>query len=91
MQETVQTEQVTETSGTVVFGKEGLNNPTPRWATWTFRGEFIANKVFMFWLSATHLINPEHLPEIILALTAIDSAFWLAARFVGVKKSDFEI
>lgn len=83
-------EKTVPVTGKTVFGIGGLNSPTPKWATWCFRGEFIANKFIMLWLSATHLIPPTKLPEIILALTIIDGAVWTAARFVGVKKSDFE-
>ena len=90
MSDKIETEQIVPTTGTTKFGIQGLQNPTPQWATWCFRGEFIANKFIMLWLSATHLVPAAKLPEIILALTIIDGAVWTLARFVGVKKSDLE-
>lgn len=78
--------------GTLKFGVEGLLNKTPEVVTWIFRTEFILNKVFLFWLSSTKLLGNMRwdIQEVLLIVTAIDMATWLAARFFGIKKSDME-
>lgn len=75
-------------TGTTVFGIAGLQNPTPKWATWVFRIEFFANKALMMFLSGTHSIPPEQLNEWILWTTIIDTIFWAFARQVGIQKPE---
>jgi hypothetical protein len=61
--------------------------PTPVWATWLFRGEFIINKCLMMYLSGTtHTIVD--LKNDILILTIVDFGVWMFAKSIGVKKSD---
>jgi len=79
-----------QVAGEVKFGTEGLKHPTPMWATWIFRTEFILNKVFCFWLASTGVIQGDAVKETLLVVTCIDAFVWGMARFVGVKKSDFE-
>lgn len=73
----------------VVTGKvvPSFTLPTPIWATWFFRGEFIINKGLMLYLSGTsHTIVD--LKNDILILTIIDICVWTLAKSIGVKKED---
>lgn len=70
--------------GTVV---PSFKLPSPIWATWFFRLEFIINKCLMMYLSGTtHTIVD--LKNDILILTIIDFGVWMFAKSIGVKKSD---
>lgn len=74
---------------TTVKGKTvpSFTLPTPVWATWVFRGEFIINKCLMMYLSGTtHTIVD--LKNDILILTIIDFGVWMFAKSIGVKKAD---
>lgn len=70
--------------GTVVAS---FKLPSPVWATWFFRGEFIINKCLMMYLSGTtHTVVD--LKNDILILTIVDFGVWMLAKSIGVKKSD---
>lgn len=85
-----QVEVHSEVTGKTVFGMEGIKNPTPLWATWIFRTEFVLNKALLYYLSATSLVPASHLKEVILFVTTVDLAVWGMGRLVGVKKESFE-
>jgi hypothetical protein len=71
-------------TGTTVLS---FTKPTPVWATWIFRGEFIINKCLMMYLSGTtHTVVD--LKNDILILTIIDFGVWMLAKSIGVKKAD---
>lgn len=84
IQEVEKTEMVT--GKTVV----SLNLPTPKWATWIFRTEFVLNKAAMMYLSGTGSIPADKIKEYILILTIVDFVVWVAGRFLGVKKQTIE-
>lgn len=67
-----------------------FNHPTPKWATWIFRTEFVLNKALTMYLSGTALIPADKLKEWFLIMSIIDFITWFSARSVGVKKADFE-
>ena len=67
-----------------------LNLPTPKWATWIFRTEFVLNKAALMYLSGTGAIPPEDVKEYILILSIVDFVVWIAGRFLGVKKQTIE-
>lgn len=67
-----------------------LNLPTPKWATWIFRTEFVLNKAAMMYLSGTGSIPPEKIKEYILILTIVDFVVWVGGRLLGVKKQTIE-
>jgi hypothetical protein len=75
-------------TGKTVYGIAGLQNPTPKWATWLFRGEFLLNKGLTIILAGTHAIPQDKLAEYILWVTAIDTVFWAFARQVGIQKPE---
>lgn len=76
----------------IVQGKTVLsfNHPTPKWAVWSFRVEFVINKALMMYLTGTAALQPEKTKEWLLIMGIIDFVVWFAARSVGVKKSEFE-
>lgn len=91
MTDNKETVQVTKEipKGKLTFGN--VNNPTPMWATWLFRIEFVASKAVLMWITATTLItNPTTVKELVLILTVIDFATWGFGRLIGVKKADYE-
>lgn len=67
-----------------------LNLPTPKWATWIFRTEFVLNKALCMYLSGTGAIAPEKVKEYLLIITIVDFVVWVAGRFLGVKKQTIE-
>lgn len=76
----------------IVQGKTVLSftHPTPKWATWIFRTEFVANKALTMYLTGTGALPPEKVKEWLLIMTIIDFITWFAARSIGVKKTQFE-
>lgn len=79
--QSVETEEVVKGHTVLSF-----THPTPMWATWAFRTEFILNKAAMMWLGGTALIPPEKVKETVLILTIVDFVVWFVARGLGVKK-----
>lgn len=77
----VETEETVK--GHTVFS---FKHPTPLWATWAFRTEFILNKAAMMWLGGTALIPQNKVKELVLIMTIVDFVVWFAARSLGVKK-----
>ncbi len=86
----VDAQVVEPTRGTTKFGVGQLSNPTPMWATYLFRAEFILNKVLLFVLSASSLFTPEQVKESLVWIGAVDLAVWTFGRFLGVSKDEFE-
>lgn len=39
------------------FGLNQINNPSPDWASWIFRGYFIISKAFIGWAAAVTLFS----------------------------------
>lgn len=68
-----------------------FNLPTPKWATWTFRTEFVLNKAITMYLTGTGAVEPERVKEYLLIMGILDFIVWFAARSIGVKKNEFEI
>jgi hypothetical protein len=64
--------------------------PTPKWATYVFRTEFVLNKALTMYLSGTGALPPEKVKEWLLIMSIVDFITWFAARSIGVKKTDFE-
>lgn len=64
--------------------------PTPMWATWVFRTEFILNKAMTMYLTGTGAIEPDKVKEYLLIMSIVDFLVWLAARGVGIKKQTIE-
>ena len=85
----VEVTDIKSTKGKTYFGKTGLRNPTPMWATWIFRTEFVINKAVLMILGASSAFTPEQVKESIVWIAAIDYAVWQIAKFIGVKKEDF--
>jgi len=95
MAEQLPTDTVVETVKTVKgtlkwAGNGGLSNPTPSWALWIFRIEFILNKVFVFILGSSSLFTANEVKESLVWIAAIDLATWLFAKQFGIKKEDIE-
>lgn len=82
---TVQVEREMRGKTVVSFSK-----PTPMWATWIFRVEFLLNKAILMVLSASHLWTPEQVKESLIWIAAIDFFVWGIARGLGVDKNQFE-
>ena len=83
--------QTTEVQTTeIVKGKTvaSFNLPTPMWATWIFRTEFVLNKMAMMYLAATDRISTADVKEYLLIATILDFGVWAFARSIGVKKKD---
>lgn len=76
--------------GTTRFGLNQVVKPTPMWATWVFRIEFLLNKTFMIWVAATSSIPKEHLNEIILYASLIDGFVWGIGKFIGISKDQMQ-
>jgi uncharacterized membrane protein YbaN (DUF454 family) len=64
--------------------------PTPMWATWIFRTEFILNKALTYWITSTAMVPPNKVKETLLIMASVDLATWTLARSLGVKKEDIE-
>ena len=73
----------------LVQGKTVLSftKPTPLWATYFFRIEFILNKCLMMYYAGTSM-HIENVKEKIFIMSVIDLGVWLFAKSIGVKKSD---
>lgn len=82
---TVQVEK--EMAGKTVIS---FNKPTPMWATWVFRTEFILNKAILFILSGTSLLTPEQVKESLVWIAGFDLIVWGIGRGLGVEKKQFE-
>jgi uncharacterized membrane protein YbaN (DUF454 family) len=88
MTDTIQTVETQKAvSGTTVFS---FTRPTPMWATWIFRTEFILNKAITMYLTGTGTIPTEKIKEYLLIMSIVDFLVWLGARSLGVKKADIE-
>lgn len=76
----------------MVAGKTviSFNLPTPKWATWVFRTEFVLNKAVLLYLGGTSSIPADKLKEYILILSIVDFVVWGMGRGIGIKKDDFE-
>lgn len=83
--QTVQVEK--EITGKTVVS---IDLPTPMWATWVFRTEFVLNKAILFILSGTSLLTPEQVKESLVWIAGIDLLIWGIGRGLGVKKQAFE-
>jgi len=83
-------EKVVNETGKLGFGIGQLSKPTPMWVTWIFRTEFVINKAFLIWVSASALVPDTHVKEIVLACSVIDGIVWGLGRFVGITKLDVE-
>lgn len=70
-----------------VKGKVGwsIKNPSPLWATYTFRIQFFANKALMLYLAGTDTITPENIKHYLLILASIDLFVWGFAKSIGIK------
>lgn len=88
MPDTIQeVQKQTMVSGTTVFS---FTKPTPMWATWVFRAEFILNKAVTMYLTGTGAIEEGKVKEYLLIMSIVDFLVWFGARSLGVKKSDIE-
>lgn len=67
-----------------------FNLPTPKWATWIFRTEFVLNKAITMYLTGTGAVDLERVKEYLLIMGILDFVVWFAARSIGVKKTEFE-
>jgi len=82
-------EQDTAVSGKTVVS---LNLPTPKWATWVFRGVFILTGVVTFIIAAEPAITPEVKVRIGIYLKGFDMFVWGITRMIGVDVSrDFNL
>lgn len=70
-------------TGHTVFS---FKHPSPLWATWMFRTEFILNKALTMYLAGTDKIPKEDIKEYMLIMGAVDLVIWFFARSLGVKK-----
>ena len=57
-----------------------FKHPTPMWATWVFRTEFILNKALTLYLAGTEKIPQEDIKEYMLIMGAVDLVVWFFAR-----------
>jgi hypothetical protein len=64
--------------------------PTPKWATYIFRTEFVINKALTMYLTGTGAVPADKVKEYLLIMGIIDFIVWFVARGLGVKKTDFE-
>lgn len=83
---TTEVESTKNVAGKTVYGLAGLSAPTPKWATWLFRGEFLLNKAIGMFLGGTHVIPADQVKEYLLLLAVVDFIFWGFARQVGIQK-----
>lgn len=67
-----------------------FTRPTPMWATWVFRAEFVLNKAITMYLTGTGTIEEGKIKEYLLIMSIVDFLVWLGARSLGVKKTDIE-
>ena len=89
--ETTQIEAVEQVKGTLKWAVNGgITNPTPSWAMWMFRTEFVLNKCFAMWLASQNSLNLQELKSLVLWVTIIDFAVWGFAKQFGIKKEDLE-
>lgn len=84
-EETIQAEKTTLVKGKTTFAP---GSPTPSWALWMFRTEFVMSKVLMLYLTGTDRVPSTDLKEYALIITAVDFGVWLFANSIGVKKKD---
>jgi uncharacterized membrane protein YbaN (DUF454 family) len=82
-----QVDKETTMEGSVVLS---FNRPSPKWATWVFRTEFILNKAITMYLTGTGMIPTEKVKEYLLIMSIVYFLVWLGARSLGVKKADIE-
>jgi len=83
--------EVTEmVKGKASFGLAQIYNPTPLWVIWTFRVQFVLNKLITIWFTTTTLIPTANIKEIVLALTLVDSAVWGLGKFIGISKDTID-
>lgn len=81
--EIIDVEKTVKMKGRTTFAP---GSPTPLWAIWGFRIEFVANKMYLMYLSGTsHAID---IKELLLYATIIDFGTWAIANMMGVKKKD---
>ena len=81
----VETEQTIKGHTVISF-----KHPSPMWATWVFRTEFILNKALTLYLAGTEKIPQEDIKEYMLIMGAVDLVVWFFARSLGVKKPEHE-
>lgn len=76
----------------IVQGKTVLSFhlPTPKWATYIFRTEFVINKALTMYLTGTGALPADKVKEWLLIMGIVDFIVWFIARGLGVKKTDFE-
>lgn len=79
----VQVEKTSTVKGVTTFAP---GSPTPSWALWIFRTEFVLNKIILFYLSQTS--RAIDIKELVLIITCVDMGTWLFAHSMGVKKKD---
>ena len=74
----------------IVKGKTTFNpkGPTPSWAIWMFRTEFVMSKILAIYLTGTDRVPMTDIKEYMLIITAVDFGVWLFANSLGVKKQD---
>lgn len=82
-------EQVVE-STQITKGKLVMNYklPTPKWATWVFRTEFILNKAAIGWMLSADIIPSNRLKVVVATMNAVDFVFWGFGRLLGIKPPD---
>jgi hypothetical protein len=80
-------EKIQNVKGSTVFS---FNLPTPMWATWIFRTEFVLSKAATMYLTGTHHYPAEKTTEVLLIMSIVDFVVWFIARGLGVKKTDIE-
>ncbi len=84
-QEIVQVEKTELVKGVTTFAP---GHPTPKWALWIFRTEFVMSKVLALYLTGTDRVPSSDIKEYLLIITAVDLGTWLFANSMGVKKKD---
>lgn len=72
------------------LSKEAIQLPTPSWATWFFRIEFVLNKMLLFYLTGASDMPPAQMKNTLLIAGTIDLGVWTLGRMVGVKKDAFD-
>lgn len=84
-QEVTQVEETKIVKGTTTFAPK---SPTPKWAVWMFRTEFVLSKMLTYYLVATDRVPSRDIKEYMLIIATIDLGTWLFAHSLGVKKKD---
>lgn len=78
----------------MTIGKQKIvasfKQPTPSWATWTFRIFYHFTTVFGIWLAATKIVPEANKFEALLIASAVDRLVWGIAQGIGVSKDSFE-